>query len=258
MFFSVKHHAGLLSAAVLLCGCADFGAPVGANAPLTTEESRFQAMETRLAELARKLDNLNSASQSRDLTRLESETRGLRGEVERLRYDVDSNEKRARELYQDLDRRIQKLESESRPARLTLEPKISNAPPPPASQEEEAAYLHTFDLLKNARYDEAIAGFRDMQARWPQGHYADNALYWLGESHYVKREYDQALESFRSLMQRFPASPKVPDALLKVGLAQIELKQNEDAKGTLQKLIADYPSTNAARLARQRLEQPQP
>ena len=247
----------LLGAAALLCGCADFGAPIGGNAPLTAEESRFQAMETRLADLTRKLDNLNSASQSRDLTRLESEMRGLRGEMERLRYDLDSNEKRARTLYQDLDRRIQKLESESRPARLTLEPKISNAPPPPASQDEEAAYLRTFELLKNARYDEAIAGFREMQVRWPQGRYADNALYWLGESHYVKREYDQALESFRSLLERFPASPKVPDALLKVGLAQYELKQNEDAKGTLQKLVADYPTTNAAKLARQRLEQPQ-
>jgi tol-pal system protein YbgF len=239
-----------------LCGCADFGAPVGGNAPLSAEESRFQAVEGRLADLTRKLDNLNLASQSRDLPRLESEMRALRGEVERLRYDVDSNEKRARELYQDLDRRIQKLEAESRPARLTMEPKISNAPLAPASQEEEATYLRNFDLLKSARYDEAIAGFRDMQVRWPQGRYADNALYWLGESHYVKREYDKALESFRSLMERFPASPKVPDALLKVGLAQLELKQPEDAKGTLQKLIADYPNTNAARLARQRLEQP--
>lgn len=257
MFFSVKHHVGLFCAAALLCGCADFGAPVGGNAPLTVHESRFQAMESRLADLTRKIDNLNAASQSRDLTRLESEMRGLRGEMERLRYDVDSNEKRARELYQDLDRRIQKLESESRPARLTLEPKISNAPPPPASQEEEAAYLRTFDLLKNARYDEAIAGFRDMQTRWPQGRFADNALYWLGESHYVKREYEPALESFRSLMERFPASPKVPDALYKIGLAQIELKQNDDARATLQKLVADYPNTNAARLARQRLEQPQ-
>lgn len=247
---------GLLCAAALLCGCADFGAPVpvGGKAPLTAEESRFQAMETRLADLTRKLDNLNTAAQSRDLTRLESEMRGLRGEIERLRYDVDSNEKRARELYLDLDRRIQKLENENRPARLVMEPKISNAPPPPASQEEEAAYLRTFELLKNARYDEAIAGFSEMQTRWPQGRYADNALYWLGESHYVKRDYDKALESFRSLMERFPASPKVPDALLKIGLAQFELKQNDDAKSTLQKLIADHPASNAARLAQQRLE----
>lgn len=247
---------GWLCAVALLSGCADFGAPVGGNAPLTAEESRFQAMETRLADLTRKLDNLNSAAQSRDLTRLESEMRGLRGEMERLRYDIDNNEKRGRALYQDLDRRLQKLESESRPARLTMEPKISNAPPPPASQDEEAAYLRTFELLKNARYDEAIAGFRDMQARWPQGRYADNALYWLGESHFVKREYEPALESFRALMEQFPASPKVPDALWKVGLTQIELKQDEDAKGTLQKLIADYPNSNAAKLARQRLEQP--
>ncbi len=244
-----------LGAAALLCGCADFGAPVGDNAPLSPEEKRFQTLEARLGEVTRKLDNLNLAAQNQNLTRLESEMRGLRGEMERLRYDIDNNEKRGRELYLDLDRRLQKIENEGRPARLTIEPRINNAPPPPAGQEEEATYLRAFEHLKNARYDEAIAGFRDMQTRWPQGRFADNAWYWLGESYYVKREFEPALENFQSLLNQFPASPKAPDAMLKIGLAQLELKQDAAAKGTLQKLVADYPNTNAARLAQQRLEQ---
>jgi tol-pal system protein YbgF len=241
--------------ALSLAGCADFGGPIDNGKPLTPQESRYQALEARVGELARKVDNLNLAAQSQSLTRLEGEIRELRGEVEKMRYELETAERRSRELYQDLDRRIQKLENESRPARLAIEPKIANAPPVPANQEEEAAYLRVFDQLKAGRYDEAIAGFREQLDRWPQGRYAHNAWYWMGESHYIKRDYDAALQSFRSLMERFPASPKVPDALLKIGQAQLEKKQRAEAQATWQKLVNDYPDSNAANLARQRLGQ---
>jgi TolA-binding protein len=71
----------------------------------------------------------------------------------------------------------------------------------------------------------------------------------------VKRNYDGALESFRTLLERFPASPKVPDALLKVGLAQLEKKQKTEARATWRRLIEEHPGTNAATMARQRLDQ---
>ena len=239
----------------LLAGCADFGAPIGGNAPLTPQEQRLQAIETRLAELTRKLENLNFAAQSQNITKLESEVRGLRGEVERMRFELESNEKRARDLYQDLDRRISKVENEGRAARLSMEPRIAQPPPTPPTQEEEAAYLAVFEKLRAARYDESIAGFRDLLQRWPDGRYADNAWYWLGESHYAKRDYDAALESFRSLQEKFPSSAKVPDAMLKSAMAQLEKKQKAEAKATLQQLVAAHPDSSAANVARQRLEQ---
>lgn len=241
--------------AATLCGCADFGRPLGDDKPLSPQEQRLQAIEGRLAELTRKVENLNLAAQSQGITKLESELRGLRGEVERTRHDVDTNERRARELYQDLDRRLQKLENESRAPRLSMEPRITQPPPPPEGQEEEAAYLAVFDKLKAGRYDESIAGFRDQLQRWPQGRYAANAWYWMGEAHYVKRDYDAALKSFRALLDGFPDSPKAPDALLKAGLAQLEQKQAAEGRATLERVVARYPNTNAANLARQRLEQ---
>jgi len=136
-----------------------------------------------------------------------------------------------------------------------MAPAIANAPPMPASQEEESTYLAVFELLRAGRYDEAIAGFKDVTVRWPQGKYADNAWYWLGESYYAKKDYDNALDAFRNLATRFPASAKMPDALLKIGMAQAEKKQVAEAKATLQKVIADYPTSNAASLAKTRLDQ---
>jgi len=270
-FLRQQFAVALLALPALLSGCADFGAPIGGGGggggrgpgggggggdpPVGAQESRLQDIEGRLAEVSRKVDNLNLAAQSQDVNRLETDLRNLRGEIEKLSYDVDTNEKRSRDLYQDLDRRLQKLENESHPVRLAPEPKIANAPPVPSSQEEESTYLHVFDQLKAGRYDDAIAGFKDMTEKWPQGRYTDNAWYWMGESYYVKHDYDSALKSFHTLMERFPQSPKVPDALLKVGLSQVELKHKDEAKTAWQRLIKEFPNTNAAKLAQQRLDQ---
>lgn len=247
--------AWALGATLLLAGCADFGGPIGGGtAPLNPQEARLQALETKLGEVTRKLDNLSFAAQNQSISKLEGEVRGLRGEVERLRYDFETGEKRSRELYQDLDKRLTRLENEGR-ARLSMEPRIAQPPPVPSSQEEEATYTAVFEQLRAKKYDESIAGFRDLLSRWPQGRYADNAWYWMGEAHYVKKNYDAALESFRSLLTQFPDSAKAPDALFKIGLCQADTKQKSEARASWQKVVADYPNSSAAGFARQRLDQ---
>lgn len=243
-------------AVVLALGaCADFGAPIGGSAPLSPQEQRLQGIEARLGDVTRKVDNLNFAAQSQGVSALEAEVRGLRGDVERLRFDLDSGNKRSRELYQDLDRRITALENASRSAHLAMTPQIAQPPPVPPSQEEESAYLAVFDKLKAGKYDDAIAGFKDQLQRWPDGRYADNAWYWMGESYYVKHEYDAALTSFRTVLDKFTSSAKAPDAQLKVGLTLIEMKKKDEGRASLQKVVKDYPDSNAATLARQRLDQ---
>ena len=120
--------------------------------------------------------------------------------------------------------------------------------------EEEGAYLATFDLLKNGKYDDAIRGFRSMLAKWPKGAYADKATFWMGDTYYFKSDYKSAQASYQGVLDNFPTSQKVPEALLKVGLCQIQQKQTDQGKATLQKVIQSYPASNAANLAKQRLE----
>jgi len=192
---------------LLLAGCADFGEPIDGHKRLSPTEVRLQAAETKLADVSKRLDAFNQVFEDNGGGRLNDDLRSLRGDVEKLRFDLDSMEKRNRDLYQDLDRRLQRLEGSS-PATGSLPPV---APPP---------------------------------------------SYWMGEAHYVKRDYPAAIQSFQTVAERFPKSPKAPDALLKLGLAQSESKQKDQSRATLQRLVKDYPSSNAANLARQRLSQP--
>mgnify|MGYP006282348829 CR=1 FL=1 len=237
--------------------------------PLSPEEIRLRAIESKQQDLIRRLNML----ENKDDSKIEDDLRNLRGETERLRFDRDTSDRKNRDQMQDFDRRLQKLESQPLPnavaATAPVAPADTYVVPPPAvpaqtapatpvagsGSDEQKAYLKAFDFLKAGQYDSAITGFRAMLAQYPQGNFADNGWYWLGESLYVKRQYKPALDAYDALLQKFPTSPKVPDALFKIGLVQSELKQADLAKAAWRRVVKDFPNSNAAGLARQRLAQ---
>lgn len=256
----------LLAAAIAAAACTPLTRT--GEEPLSPEEIRMRAVEGKVTELGRRVH----AAENKDETKLQEDVRSLRGEIERLRFDLDAEGRRSKDWGGDIERRLQKLEAQpgdpnaqvsvAETNSTTVLPPVVYAPSATttaangaAAAEEQSAYLKAFDFLKAGKYDSAITGFRGMLDKWPQGNFADNAWYWLGESQYVKRQYKPALESYTALIVRFPASPKVPDALFKSGLTQVELKQVDQAKASWRRVMKDYPNSNAAGLARQRLTQ---
>jgi tol-pal system protein YbgF len=292
--------AAFVAPAALLAGCAssDFGGNIsGGGDALSPEERRLQRAETKVAELSRRLDAVNLAGMDQENQRLRDDIRQMRGEMERMRYDFDQQQRRGAASVADLDRRLQRFETPqgivntgtapttvpsatpgtyTAPAAVmpsspavaptaaapsTSVPAATGAPVvissgSGATVEEETAYLAAFDEFKNGKYDNAIRGFKSMVATYPQGTYAPNAYFWMGEMYTIKRDYKSALTNFQTILQRFPASPKVPDAMLKVGLTQLELKSDAEGRATLQRVISTYPNSNAAKLAAQRLNPP--
>ncbi|MFN3903137.1 tol-pal system protein YbgF [Rehaibacterium terrae] len=226
---------------------------------------------TSLADRVARLEQLQAQQGSgqnlellNQLTDLRAEIQALRGQVEQLQFENEQLRQRNREQYIDLDSRIGRLEqgavaaasqppSEAPlPAQEAAVP--ADAPARPADPvSERAAYEAAFDALKNGQYAESARRFQRFIQDFPDGEYAPNAWYWLGESYYVTQNYDVALESFQSLLQKFPDSNKAPDALLKLGYCQYELRQWAEAEATLNRVIERYPDTTVARLAQGRL-----
>lgn len=281
----------LLTASVQLAGCASdsYGGPINGNRALSPEERRLQDTETKIADLTRRVNGMeaNRASQN-----LGDDLRNLRGQVEQLRYDFDNAQRKNQDQAASLDARLKTLEAGGQPAAGAVpgaagypqgtypttvpqaaaggvytpqqsvaapapSPAPTSAAPQSAGADEEALYLKSFDSIKSGKYDDAIRGFRGMLDKYPQGNYSDNAWYWMGESYYVKRDYPNALQSYRSLLEKFPASPKVPDALLKTGIIQQEQSppKKDQARAAYQRVLKDYPNSQAATLARSRLDQ---
>lgn len=205
---------------------------------------RIELLESRMDAAERQLANQGLLEISRQIELLNGELRELRGEIDQLRHEVERARAQQRDQYVDLDTRLRAAE----------EALASAAPAPGVAGTPEAQYQAAFDLLKEGRYDDAAAALRDFMAQHPQHELAPNALYWLGETHYVRRDYAAALAAFEGLLRDYPGTRKSPDALLKAGYCQYELKQAVAARETLNRVVQEFPDTPAAAEAKARLE----
>ncbi len=136
-------------------------------------------------------------------------------------------------------------------------PGAVQAPSPPLSSidpaAEQQAYRDAFELLKNGKYDLAGNALLGFLKDYPNGRFADNAQYWLGETYYVNRKFDPALAAFERLLVDYPDSTKRSHAMLKIGFIHDEAGRQQDARQVLTKLIQLYPQSTAAGLAKKRL-----
>jgi tol-pal system protein YbgF len=241
-----------------------FAAALVAAAPASAQRvslaDRVAALEQQAANNQGNVDLLNQ------VTQLKSEVQALRSQIEELQQQQEQAKQASRNQYLDLDGRLNRLEggATSPPATTT------NIPPPPTGGDrqpsvygdpgklaqgegERGAYEAAFDALKAGRYDDSANLFQQFLQDYPNGSYAPNALYWLGESYYVTQNYALAQQQFQALLDRYPTHDKAAGALLKVGLSQYGLKQMDAAQATLSQVGQRYPGSDAARTADDRL-----
>jgi tol-pal system protein YbgF len=115
---------------------------------------------------------------------------------------------------------------------------------PSQTADPKQAYERAYGFLLQQNYGAAQAGFTDFLKSYPRDSLVPNALYWLGETHYVQRNYADAAEAFDLVTQGFGNSPKAPDSMLKRGMALALLGKKPEACGVLGQLPAKYPSAS--------------
>jgi len=238
----------------LLAGCQ-----VRDDDPYAMRERELEARVDRLDQVF-KNQSLQGLSQRIDA--LQEQVKQLQGEVEVLEHDTDLSKKQQHDLYQDLDKRLQKLEmglsNQQAPAAGPVEaPPATTAAATPGGGVDDAVYQKDFNLLKQGRFAEAIKGFRSFQKQYPNSNLQPNAAFWTGEAYYQNGDFQTALATFKKMIKEYPKSNKVSDAALKVGYCQYELQQWSAAKQTLSAVVKDYPGSSAAGLAQQRLQRMQ-
>jgi len=147
-------------------------------------------------------------------------------------------------------------------ARAATRPKTRDTrdrePPPDREGSGDAGndYRAAVELVKTARYDDALAALRAFIAKYPRHDYADNAQYWVGEAYYAQKDFARGLVEFRKVIEVYPRGNKVPDALLKVGYCYQALGQTDKARAVLEQVVSRYPRSEPATLAAKRLETP--
>jgi tol-pal system protein YbgF len=203
---------------------------------------RMAEMDGRLLRIERILSNQSLLEQSQRVDSLLTEVRALRGQVETIQHSQESAKTQQRDLYADLDKRLQAVELRGAAVPVAV-----------AGEDDAAAYKKAFDLLKDGKYAESSAAFTKFLSTYPQSTLADNAHYWLGEAHYVGKNFDDALRSFKTVVEKYPDSRKLADAWLKIGYCQYELKNWKESREALNRVMKIATDTQAAKLAEQRL-----
>ncbi|MFQ5983085.1 MAG: tol-pal system protein YbgF [Woeseiaceae bacterium] len=218
---------------------------------------KLNELERRLGAIERILASGSLVELTVQADELQRRTGELQGQADTLAHDAAEAAERQRELYADLDMRIQALERVTRgSAPVSVLDGGSLAPgqlPVPGGSDRDN-YQAAFELLKEQRYEPAAMAFQQFLVSYPDSQLADNAQYWLAESYYVTQQYDVALGEFEKVINEYPTSRKVPDALLKVGYCNYELERWNESRRALVRVQGDYSGTTAARLAEQRLK----
>ncbi len=219
---------------------------------------KLDDLERRLAAIERVLANGSLIDLTMQTDELQRQASELQGRTESLEHQAEGSTNRQRELYEDLDMRIQNLERRTRgssgPVSVLDGGSLAPGQLPVPGGSDRDNYQAAFELLKEQRYEPAAMAFQQFLVSYPDSQLADNAQYWLAESYYVTQKYDEALGEFEIVINNYSRSRKVPDALLKVGYCNYELKRWNAARSALGRVQAEYPDTTAARLAEQRIK----
>ena len=118
----------------------------------------------------------------------------------------------------------------------------------------KALYERALGDLQAGNYAAAELDFADLLATHPAHELAGNAQYWLGETHYVRRQYKRAAQAFLSGYTTYEASPKAPDSLLKLGMTLNALGEKKTGCDAFAELNAKFPEAAVAVRKRAEIE----
>jgi tol-pal system protein YbgF len=110
----------------------------------------------------------------------------------------------------------------------------------------EAQYEFAYGLLIRRDIPSVEVALAEFVSKHPDHPLAGNALYWLGETFYVRQDFMAAARTFAEGYSSYPKSSKAPDNLLKLAMSLNALGRKDDACITFTKLIDEYPRATAS------------
>jgi tol-pal system protein YbgF len=198
------------------------------------------------------------------LQQLQQDVMRLNGKVEEQAHELRQLKEQSLERYLDLDRRLAGGSGDSGGGSSesagggSIATTADTAGDSTAEQPGEGdAYRAAYALVRGQEFEAAVAAFKQFLDRFPDGRYAPNAHYWLGELYLVLQPPDPeaARQSFTLLLDQYPGNPKEPDALYKLGRVHFIKGNRGRAREFLDRVIREHPDSSAAGLAGEFIDQ---
>lgn len=247
-------------------------------------QARIVALQKQNVSMQEKLQGLDARLSSQEQTQrglgmdtlsqleaMKAELAKMRGQLEEHAHEIETAQKRQRDLYVDLDSRLRQLEQRAVPApapaaevktgkgkvqagKIPPAPVVAVAASTPDDPEAEGkAYDAAFTLFKMGNYQGALTAFQQFVQAHPQSPLASSSQYWIGNSYFNLKDFKSAIASQQTLISQYPKSPKVPDAMLNIATCEQNMGDSEAARKSLEELVAKYPLSDAGEKAKKRL-----
>ena len=193
---------------------------------------------------------------------LQQEVMRLNGQVEEQANELRKLKDQSLERYVDLDKRLSAVMAGGAAATATTAAAATTSQPAAGISlgggteipGESEAYKAAYGLVRSQQFEAAVDAFRQFLRNYPDGKYAANAHYWLGELYLVAqpRDLEASRQAFSLLLSQYPDNAKAPDAMYKLGKVHFEKGNREKSREYMERVVSDYGSTNssAVKLAR--------
>ena len=215
----------------------------------------IEALQNDVSRVQSSINDLRSfqAEQTTKISTLESELRQMSGRVEELEY---AQNKRLGTDLNDLKRDVTELRRRVPPpaigpaSLLELdEARVGNMP-----QEVGSIFEQAFEALRAGKFEVSKERMMNAVVVAKGTELVADAYFWLAVSEDGLQNPKEALESYHELVSAFPKNRKAPLGLLRQASVFVKLGDNKVAKLTLNKLIADFPKSEEAKRAKERLK----
>jgi len=239
--------------------CAQFFTACSSSREITEARQQQQSLHDSLARLEASAKQSSHVlnDQSDRIGTLERRVQMQQAQIEALSAYLDSSSRKKLNLHNRKQAASMTSHATKQGAATGQSLKQTSITANPESGQigegEKNAYTAAYLALKSGRYDEASKAFIVQLKDFPQGEFADQAWYWLGESQYAQKNSKQAIQSFKQVIDKFPESVKHDAALLKLGQIYQTMNRPKEARKYFEKLIALHADSTTAEQARSAL-----
>ena len=229
----------------------------------TDARKKLQEMQLKETELETRIINLEAVIKSGSLNDmlnqielLKQDVSKLRGDMETLRHLNATVEQRQKDLYQDLDGRLRRIEEKSVGSNAPTPNKVAEIPATPEvkAPSDQEVYDQASALLDSMKNKEAFQAFTDFIKQFPNSALLPDAKYALANAQFNLKNYKATIGTYQKLLDQHPDFAKNPEALLGLANAQIQLALIPEAKKSLKDLIKKYPKSDVIQNALKRLK----
>ena len=159
----------------------------------TEARKKLQEMQLKESELEARIVSLEAVIKSGSLNDMlnqieliKQDVSKLRGDIETLRHLNATVEQRQKDLYQDLDGRLRKIEEKSAGTGPALPNKVAENPSTPEvkAPSDQEVFDQANQLLDGMKYKEAFQAFTDFIKQFPNSALLPDAKYGLANAQF--------------------------------------------------------------------------